>query len=68
MTRKIFCLASLGVLLLAGCGTTDRGPGMREFGYTYDLTAPPYPTREVGAGAPVPTPGPMASEKVAAAR
>jgi hypothetical protein len=37
------------ILILAGCESHHYDSGSHEFGYTYDLTAPPYPTIEVTA-------------------
>ena len=67
MTKKLIPLAAFLVLGLTGCATSNRSAGMREFGYTFDLTAPPYPTHELGSGPkPLYYPDAPAPEKTAA--
>ena len=66
MIKKLIPLAALLALGLTGCATSDRSAGMREFGYTFDLAAPPYPTREIGSGPkPLYYPDAPAPEKTA---
>ena len=66
MMKTMIPLAAFLVLGLAGCATSNRDAGMREFGYTFDLAAPPYPTHEIGNGSkPLYLPEAPAAEKSA---